>query len=134
MPCQPRCDAPGTLHHGILCGLERGRSVTEAEGRAAFVTRLGAVATATGTRLSAVRARLAVRMVTQLGLSLAEAVRHLGSPPRGSRRRSRAPSENSSTSSTTCLIPKNKFRKLGFSYYNDGLEVHSSPLNIILHD
>jgi len=28
----------------------------------------------------------------------------------------------------------NKFRKLGFIYYNDGLEVHSSLLNIILHD
>jgi CRP-like cAMP-binding protein len=28
----------------------------------------------------------------------------------------------------------NKFRKLGFIYYNGGLEVHSSLLNIILHD
>jgi len=28
----------------------------------------------------------------------------------------------------------NKFRKLGFIDYNDGLEVHSSLLNIILHD
>jgi CRP/FNR family cyclic AMP-dependent transcriptional regulator len=28
----------------------------------------------------------------------------------------------------------NKFRKLGFIYYNDGLEVHSSLLNIVLHD
>ena len=28
----------------------------------------------------------------------------------------------------------NKFRKLGFIHYNDGLEVHSSLLNIILHD
>lgn len=28
----------------------------------------------------------------------------------------------------------NKFRKLGFLDYNDGLEVHSSLLNVVLHD
>ena len=28
----------------------------------------------------------------------------------------------------------NKFRKLGFIHYNDGLEVHSSLLNVVLHD
>ena len=28
----------------------------------------------------------------------------------------------------------NKFRKLGFIYYNGGLHVHSSLLNIVLHD
>jgi len=28
----------------------------------------------------------------------------------------------------------NKFRKLGFLYYNGGLHVHSSLLNIVLHD
>jgi CRP/FNR family transcriptional regulator, cyclic AMP receptor protein len=28
----------------------------------------------------------------------------------------------------------NKFRKLGFVYYNGGLHVHSSLLNIVLHD
>jgi hypothetical protein len=28
----------------------------------------------------------------------------------------------------------NRFRKLGFIHYNDGLEVHSSLLNVILHD
>ena len=28
----------------------------------------------------------------------------------------------------------NKFRKLGFIDYNGGLEVHSSLLNMILHD
>jgi CRP/FNR family cyclic AMP-dependent transcriptional regulator len=28
----------------------------------------------------------------------------------------------------------NRFRKLGFIEYNDGLEVHSSLLNIVLHD
>jgi CRP/FNR family cyclic AMP-dependent transcriptional regulator len=28
----------------------------------------------------------------------------------------------------------NKFRKLGFIHYNGGLQVHSSLLNIILHD
>jgi CRP/FNR family transcriptional regulator, cyclic AMP receptor protein len=28
----------------------------------------------------------------------------------------------------------NKFRKLGFIHYNGGLEVHSSLLNVVLHD
>jgi CRP/FNR family transcriptional regulator, cyclic AMP receptor protein len=28
----------------------------------------------------------------------------------------------------------NKFRKLGFIAYNDGIEVHSSLLNVVLHD
>ena len=28
----------------------------------------------------------------------------------------------------------NKFRKLGFVDYNGGLEVHSSLLNVVLHD
>ena len=28
----------------------------------------------------------------------------------------------------------NKFRKLGFIDYNGGIEVHSSLLNVILHD
>jgi CRP-like cAMP-binding protein len=28
----------------------------------------------------------------------------------------------------------NRFRKLGFVHYNGGLEVHSSLLNIVLHD
>jgi REP element-mobilizing transposase RayT len=53
MPRQARLDAPGTLHHVILRGLERGKIVVDAEDRAAFVTRLGAVATATGTTLYA---------------------------------------------------------------------------------
>jgi CRP-like cAMP-binding protein len=28
----------------------------------------------------------------------------------------------------------NKFRKLGFLYYNGGIHVHSSLLNVVLHD
>jgi hypothetical protein len=28
----------------------------------------------------------------------------------------------------------NRFRKLGFIEYNSGLEVHSSLLNVVLHD
>ena len=48
MPRQARLDAPGTLHHVILRGIERGRIVADAQDRAAFVARLGTVATATG--------------------------------------------------------------------------------------
>ncbi len=53
MPRQARLDAPGTLHHVILRGLERGRIVADDADRAAFVARLGAVALATGTPLYA---------------------------------------------------------------------------------
>jgi CRP/FNR family transcriptional regulator, cyclic AMP receptor protein len=28
----------------------------------------------------------------------------------------------------------NKFRKLGFISYNGGIEIHSSLLNVVLHD
>jgi CRP/FNR family transcriptional regulator, cyclic AMP receptor protein len=28
----------------------------------------------------------------------------------------------------------NKFRRLGFIHYNGGMEVHSSLLNVVLHD
>jgi len=51
MPRQARLDAPGTLHHVIIRGLERGAIVKDDADRAAFVTRLGAVAQATGTTI-----------------------------------------------------------------------------------
>lgn len=53
MPRQARLDAPGTLHHVIIRGLERGAIVKDDVDRAAFVTRLGAVAEATGTTIYA---------------------------------------------------------------------------------
>ena len=53
MPRQARLDAPGTLHHVILRGIERGKIMADAEDRAAFLARLGDVATATGTTVCA---------------------------------------------------------------------------------
>ncbi len=53
MPRQARLDVPGTLHHVILRGMERGRIVADRQDREAFVARLGVVATATGTTISA---------------------------------------------------------------------------------
>jgi REP element-mobilizing transposase RayT len=53
MPRHARLDAPGTLHHVIIRGLERGAIVKDDADRAAFVTRLGAVAQATGTSIYA---------------------------------------------------------------------------------
>ncbi len=53
MPRQARLDAPGTLHHVILRGRERGQIVTDREDRAMFLARLGEVARATGTTLYA---------------------------------------------------------------------------------
>jgi len=40
MPRQARLDAPGTLHHVILRGIERGQIVTDREDRAMFLARL----------------------------------------------------------------------------------------------
>ena len=53
MPRQARLDAPGTLHHVILRGIARGTIVADAEDRAAFLGRLGDVATVPGTTLYA---------------------------------------------------------------------------------
>jgi REP element-mobilizing transposase RayT len=53
MPRQARLDAPGTMHHVILRGVERGRIVADREDRQAFVTRRGEVAAATGTTIYA---------------------------------------------------------------------------------
>jgi CRP/FNR family cyclic AMP-dependent transcriptional regulator len=44
---------------------------------------------------------------------------------------------NAEETGTTCSRASffmNRFRKLGFIKYNGGLQVHSSLLNIILHD
>lgn len=49
MPRHARLDAPGTLHHVMIRGLDRGRIVRDDEDRQAFVTRLAALVQATGT-------------------------------------------------------------------------------------
>ena len=53
MPRQARLDRPGTLHHVILRGIERGAIVTDETDRAHLCTRLGALVTATGTTIYA---------------------------------------------------------------------------------
>ncbi len=53
MPRQARLDAPGTLHHVILRGLDRGRIVRDETDRQAFVSRLADVVQATGTTVYA---------------------------------------------------------------------------------
>jgi REP element-mobilizing transposase RayT len=53
MPRQARLDIPGTLHHVIIRGLERGTIVRDDADRQAFVTRLGHVAQMTGTAIYA---------------------------------------------------------------------------------
>lgn len=53
MPRQARLDMPGTLHHVIVRGLERGTIVRDDVDRTAFVTRLGNVAQTTGTAIYA---------------------------------------------------------------------------------
>ena len=53
MPRQARLDAPGTLHHVIIRGIERRRIVDDDEDRKRFLGRLGGLARETGTRVYA---------------------------------------------------------------------------------
>jgi len=86
MPRQARLDAPGTLHHVILRGLERRPIVADDQDREAQALMrrrrapLGLEELRMGSRrrIAAVRSGLAVTLVTRLGLSLAEAARQLG--------------------------------------------------------
>ncbi len=41
MPRRARLDAPGTLHHVIVRGIERGKIVDDVTDRKGFVKRLG---------------------------------------------------------------------------------------------
>jgi REP element-mobilizing transposase RayT len=53
MPRGPRLDAPGTLHHVIVRGIEQGVIVQADEDRKDFVSRMGTLAKATGTEIYA---------------------------------------------------------------------------------
>lgn len=53
MPRGPRLDAPGTLHHVILRGIEKRRIVDDDDDREDFTTRMGAIALDTGTSVYA---------------------------------------------------------------------------------
>jgi putative transposase len=51
MPRQARLDAPGTLHHVIVRGIEKRRIVDDEKDRENFIARLGGLASATGTQV-----------------------------------------------------------------------------------
>jgi hypothetical protein len=53
MPRQARLDAAGTLHHVIIRGIERRRIVDDDHDRRQFISRLGKVASETGTAVYA---------------------------------------------------------------------------------
>ena len=53
MPRGARLDAPGTLHHVILRGIERRKIVKDDQDRDNFISRLGALAKETGTAIYA---------------------------------------------------------------------------------
>ncbi len=48
MPRGPRLDAPGTLHHVIIRGIEKGLIVRDEEDRRNFISRMGTLAKETG--------------------------------------------------------------------------------------
>ena len=53
MPRQARLDSPGTLHHVIVRGIERGEIVRDVKDRKEFVERMGGLAKETGTKIYA---------------------------------------------------------------------------------
>ena len=53
MPRRARLDAPGTLHHVMVRGIERGKIVNDAADRDNFVSRLGDLAAETQTTIYA---------------------------------------------------------------------------------
>ena len=53
MPRQARLDAPGTLHHVIIRGIERRKIVNDDRDRDNFVGRMGEIALDTGTAIYA---------------------------------------------------------------------------------
>ena len=53
MPRRARLDAPGTLHHVMVRGIERGKIVNDDTDRENFVSRLGALAADTQTGICA---------------------------------------------------------------------------------
>ena len=53
MPRQARLDAPGTLHHIMMRGIEGCEIVRDGKDRKEFVERMGGLAEETGTRIYA---------------------------------------------------------------------------------
>ncbi|MGD9303857.1 MAG: transposase [Desulfobacterales bacterium] len=53
MPRQARLDAPGTLHHVIVRGIEKRKIVSDNRDRENFVSRMGTIASETGTTIYA---------------------------------------------------------------------------------
>ncbi len=53
MPRRARLDAPGTLHHVMVRGIEKRRIVDDVADRKSFVDRLGELAAATETGIYA---------------------------------------------------------------------------------
>ena len=53
MPRQARLDAPGTLHHVIVRGIERRKIVDDNQDRQDFVSRMGTIVQETGTSIYA---------------------------------------------------------------------------------
>jgi len=53
MPRQARLDAPGTLHHVIVRGIEKRKIAADDSDRRDFVTRMGSLSTETGTSIYA---------------------------------------------------------------------------------
>ncbi len=75
MPRQARLDAPGTLPHVMIRGMEGKRIFRDTQGREDFVTRLGDLSKQTGNRILAwsllgwVRAKIAWILSRKYGIA-----------------------------------------------------------------
>jgi hypothetical protein len=70
MPRQARLDAPGTLHHVMIRGIEGANIFSDDKDREHFIARVGEIAK--------VRAKMACFLSREMGISMAEIARKLG--------------------------------------------------------
>jgi hypothetical protein len=70
MPRQARLDAPGTLHHVMIRGIERSPIFKDDQDRKDFISRMGMLAQETGTKIVACRKRRGSALDTGQSLSV----------------------------------------------------------------
>jgi hypothetical protein len=79
MPRQARLDAPGTLHHVMIRGIEGQQIFWDIQDRKDFVTRLGDLSKQTGTRILAFSGEPCSWILSrEYGIAMADIARTLG--------------------------------------------------------
>ena len=92
MPRRARLDAPGTLHHVILRGINKRRIVDDVADRKNFIRRMGELASGTKTTIYAWALMTNhAHILLRSGFALAEAARQLGVSTRSYQKLSNRP-------------------------------------------